>query len=681
MKKNYCVNRLLFTFMILTAMWQPTIAQVISYVDTSLDGSQKYVLRVDGKPFYMTNIQVRLDLMRHSEKWPAETREAIIAQAASDGFNTVSIPIHWYEVEPVKDKFDWSILDEYLGYMNKYNIKMEMLWFGTNSGGHTQWLSRSKTDPVHLRIPDYVLYAPRYGAPSWDSREEAGFTETTSEFTIRRDMSNYTLDLADTRLRDRETYVLSKVMAHIAQWDKANGSKHPVIGVQIGNEVRGMHLPYDNALLNDYLSHVASAVKNSDYVVWTRVNCVFMDVYGRIFENERLRNTPAGTNLDFIGIDTYSHHFPTAEEFVASMRTNLPYAGKNFRMIMETNSNRPYSAQMHLAALAGNNAFDYYEISGLYHRDGNSVKAHASNIEDIRLVNKVLNSASADIALNAHGYNLFVHNWQGNKSDVTTSNAGITFDPYFPTSQGISILRSKNEIVLMTTKGGVFTIPESMKVTGHKTIRLNAGETVTLTCEDSGRLDAKTYQAEFADLLVATETSYHIEGIGFAGNGYVKFPSTSGSYICFNNIDGQGGGEKNIRIRYSHGGKKTAGFILFINGEMSLIDLPPTGGYDNYQFVTVKANLKAGNQNVIKLETNDNVSRINRAAYYEADTFVDEIQVTEVKKPITLFTIGDSTMADKPLDKQNQERGWGRKSQRSFLCGPIIHTLIYMVQK
>lgn len=29
-------------------------------------------------------------------------------------------------------------------------------------------------------------------------------------------------------------------------------------------------------------------------------------------------------------------------------------------------------------------------------------------------------------------------------------------------------------------------------------------------------------------------------------------------------------------------------------------------------------------------------------------------------QPITIFTIGDSTMADKPLDNDNQERGWGQ---------------------
>lgn len=147
-------------------------ANVISYVDTSLDGSQKYVLRVDGKPFYMTNIQVRMDVMRYSDRWSAETREALVARLAADGFNTLSIPVHWYEVEPEKDKFDWTILDEYLQLTNKYNLKMEMLWFGTNSGGHTQWLNpqwanTSKADPVHLRVPDYVLYTPQYGSPGW----------------------------------------------------------------------------------------------------------------------------------------------------------------------------------------------------------------------------------------------------------------------------------------------------------------------------------------------------------------------------------------------------------------------------------------------------------------------------------------------------------------------------------
>lgn len=669
MQRNYRILFILFA--LLTAIpgiqaqrsksKQSGSRQIISYVDTNLDGSQKYLLRVDGKPFYMTNIQVRMDLLRHSMKWPAETREALVAQLVADGFNTLSIPVHWYEVEPEKDKLDWTILDEYLQLMNKYSLKMEMLWFGTNSGGHTQWLNpqwanTSKADPVHLRVPDYVLYTPQYGSPGWSRSQEEGHHETTSEFNIRRDMTNYTLDLEDTRLRDRETYVLSKVMAHIAEWDKANGSKHPVIGVQIGNEVRGQHVPFDNTTINSYLSHVAGAVKNSDYVVWTRVNCVFMDVYGRAFENERLRNTPEGTNLDFIGIDTYSHHFTTSEAFVASMRDNVPYVGKNYRMIMETNSEHPYSAQMHLAALSGNNAFDFYDAGGLYERDGNGVKARAPHIEDIRLVNKILTGALYDVARNAHGHGLFVHNWQGNKADATISPQGISFEPFYPTSQGVSIIRSGNELLLMTTKGGRFIVPASFNVISasqghfdknnnwkkeaevafHKpregenaAIRVEAGAIVLLTCDNTGKIDGKSYQAEWADLCVGGDIQSGVAGVGFAGTGYVKFPSTAGSYIQFNTIDGQGGGKRTLHLRYSHGGKRDTRFIVLVNGEMNHIRLKPTGSYDNYQYMTFEAELKNGN-NTIKLETNDNVARVNRSAFYESDVHIDELIVADV---------------------------------------------------
>ena len=68
-RKNIWSQRMLFVMLIMVMAGPSVFAQkgkkkqlknqhVISYVDTSLDGSQKYVLRVDGKPFYMTNVQV-----------------------------------------------------------------------------------------------------------------------------------------------------------------------------------------------------------------------------------------------------------------------------------------------------------------------------------------------------------------------------------------------------------------------------------------------------------------------------------------------------------------------------------------------------------------------------------------------------------------------------------------------
>ncbi len=115
----------------------------------------------------------------------------------------------------------------------------------------------------------------------------------------------------------------------------------------------------------------------------------FWNVAGRIQENEAHRLSGKKTNLDFVGIDTYRHHFASDASFIASMRNNVPYVGKNFRMIMETNSGIPISAQMHLAALSGNAAFDYYSIEALYGRNGNKIVPLVGHLDDIRRMNKI----------------------------------------------------------------------------------------------------------------------------------------------------------------------------------------------------------------------------------------------------------------------------------------------------
>ena len=434
--------------------------KMISCVDRSLKGSEKYALRVDGKPFYMTEIQIRLDKLRYYWNWDEAARDAIVAQAAKDGFNTVSLPIHWYEVEPEKNKFNWMILDEYLALAQKHGLKVELLWFGQNSGGHVQWLGDPAKDPVHLRTPDYVLYSP-------GPRSAA----TTSDYTIRRDMSNYSLDLGDKRLEAREVYVLGQVMAHIGSWDAAHGSKHTVIGVQLDNEVRGIHQEFPASLVVSYMSDLGSAVKKSGYVVWTRLNCVYGDTPSRIDANEILRSE-AGTNIDFVGIDVYRRHNQTGDTYVADMRTNLPNKGGNYRMITECGAEDMDAAALRLSALAGGTALDYYDMvgpdgHGLYDRKGlQGFVPHGRYIEDVRIENHLLNSDVIDIATKAQGEGLFVHNWLKNSSTPTTNAQGITFIPNIAKDQAITIRHSERELILINTHGGKFTFPASLGITG-----------------------------------------------------------------------------------------------------------------------------------------------------------------------------------------------------------------------
>jgi hypothetical protein len=428
-----------------------TNSKVVSYVDLSLNGSQRYVLRVDGKPFFLTDIQVRLDKLRYRSHWNTAGMNALLAQLASDGFNTVSIPVMWYDIEPAKDKFDWTILDEYLGLCKKNNLKMELLWFSQNSDGHVEWLGDTYGgNPVHLRTPDYVLYSP---SPSSNA--------TTSEF---RKTEPYTLDLNDTQLRAREALVVTKMMAHLAAWDAANGSPHTVIGMQLGNEMMKFSGPVKQA----FYTVIGGAVKSSDYSIYTRMNAIIPDLGGLLNANEAARSK-GGTNIDFVGVDLYG-----ADIYPHGVRDTIPETGTNYHMVMEIAADVQNIPQLSLTALSGSNAFDYYEACGtdghgIYLQNGaNAFKPRSNYITTIRATNHMLLSDVYDLALlkpqSTGSTGFFVHNWEGTSTASTTGVRGVNFKPGSSGSQGISISRSATEIVLMNTIGGTFNYPASLQV-------------------------------------------------------------------------------------------------------------------------------------------------------------------------------------------------------------------------
>ena len=424
------------------------VGQTVSYVDLTLNGSEKYVLRVDGKPFYPTEIQVRPDKMRGYLGWSEDEIEATFKRAALDGFSTVSIPLFWSEVEIQKNQFDWRILDRYLGWCKKYGLKAEILWFSWSSGGRVQYLW-NVNGIQQLRTPDYVC--------SMDG---------TSEYNMLRTEWEYSLDWRDQNLINREIYVLGRVMDHIALWDANNENPHTVIGVQLGNEARahGNNSATATEIIN-YYHQVGAAVKQSKYVTWTRLNCVSYETSGRTSANENKRNN-GGTNIDFVGIDIYGTN---ASKVMGNMDGQLGATGKNYRMIMEIDAKDSNSPLYQMAALAGDKAFDYYNLGPVDGNDLYSSSGHVlterSHITLVRQRNKILNLANQDIALRSHGNGLYVYNYTGSSTAAESGLAGISFTPTAATTQAIAVRHSSSQIALLSTAGGTFTIPASLNAT------------------------------------------------------------------------------------------------------------------------------------------------------------------------------------------------------------------------
>lgn len=656
------------------------VNQTISYVDTSLSGSEKYTLRVDGKPIYLTDIQMRWDKLYGYNGWTDDEMEVLAKQAAADGFNTLSVPVFWAEVEPEKNRFDWQILDKYMGWCNKYGMHMELLWFSWSSGGRVQYLWDYNGKQT-LRTPDYVCSM-----------------EGTSEFNMLRTSWEYSLDWRDTNLRDRETYILGEVMEHIARWEAHNGQPHTVIGVQLGNEARGHG---DNtataAEIIAYYSAVGTAVKNSKHKVWTRLNCVSYETSGRISANESKRNN-GGTNIDFVGVDIYGADAGMIKD---NMWGYLPENGKNFRMIMEIDAKDSNSPIYQMAALAGNKAFDYYNYAVV---DGNCLYANSghtiverSHVTLVRQRNKILNLANQDLAIKKQGIGLYVYNYAGNSTSSESGLHSISFTPASATTQAVAIHHNDNEYLLMTTAAGTFTIPDNIEV---------GRVTYGYTDSDNNWVEESEYSGSLSSITLTEASCVRLE-IGEVSDdgGDDTNPDDPNSYMVngeFDNstMDGGGGAPHGWNQTFSVTTSKISvvakgdGSVIVgnqnhwqvwngsgVSGQMyQTITGLPAGRYTltigSYSTFGGTVTLFAGDQKT-EIKSGEN-------AYYTVDfesdgtnpvtiglilatSGVTDIEFDHVtlslstntdplEKSITVFTCGDSTMANK---SSQTERGWG----------------------
>jgi rhamnogalacturonan endolyase len=107
------------------------------------------------------------------------------------------------------------------------------------------------------------------------------------------------------------------------------------------------------------------------------------------------------------------------------------------------------------------------------------------------------------------------------------------------------------------------------------------------------------YPAESATLAGGTAIANRFNG--YHGTGYITFPNSGGT-ATFTNINGNGGGAKNLAIRYSLGGgtgSRTG--TISVNGVSKNITFTPTFGSSNWANLTVTITLNNNSTNIIVL--------------------------------------------------------------------------------
>jgi beta-galactosidase GanA len=91
-------------------------------------------LMVDGRPFWMLGAQVD-----NSSGWP-ERLQAVWPAAEAMRLNTLEVPVYWEQMEPVKGRFDFTVVDAILQQARDHKVRLVLLWFGTWKNGKMHYV-------------------------------------------------------------------------------------------------------------------------------------------------------------------------------------------------------------------------------------------------------------------------------------------------------------------------------------------------------------------------------------------------------------------------------------------------------------------------------------------------------------------------------------------------------------
>ena len=342
---------------------------LVSRIETTSAGTH---ILVDNKPFLFIGTSIRVDAFMNCDKFNYQEVEALFNEASKLGVTCVQVPVEWAKMEVEKDVFDYTYIFTMLYYANKYNLKIELLWYGTNMCGDTH----------SYTVPDYILSDGRT-YPKLDALR-------TGEFWNYYGIMWF-LDFDNPNLIAREVNAINKMMEYIYEFDSTHGGKKPVIGIQVLNEPdifarwrvneknvlsneTGQVFTADEAFnkIANSLDALGKAVKANKYKVYTRVNLATATKADTLssgsgtFTGNNLNNPPefalkfqALEGIDIIGDDAYTSSVREIKGITTIFGKLIP---NNFGHIAENDGNYSNTASLILTSVALHGGYSIYDL-------------------------------------------------------------------------------------------------------------------------------------------------------------------------------------------------------------------------------------------------------------------------------------------------------------------------------
>lgn len=338
--------------------------------------------------------------------------EETFRKVKEDGFNSVNIPIYWSNIEKSAGVYDFSRLQYYYNFLNKYDLTVQWLWFGTNVCGGG-------------------ALAPTYILNNTDTYKRV-YPENYEGTGVWFDFSCAATMAAE-----------QNALAAMMQWLAKNDTERRCVMIQVNNEVdQGADTfekyaeggtaksPYwwNNAAQHDkycwtggqrdalfaQLSALGDIVHNSAYNCVTRVN---FSGAGRNMAGiaDDVTDLAATTGIDMVGEDIYYSDWDNIDGYLQ------PKSDDNFTHLAECSTTYDYS----------NIAGKIFSIGGGFmpycYRDDrieNSGEGMYANIQAARPV-RGADESEADYAarVKAYEYNAY---WEGRVYRGWTEREGVT---------------------------------------------------------------------------------------------------------------------------------------------------------------------------------------------------------------------------------------------------------------